>query len=233
METHAEVVRLQEVYREYAARGFGKSKWSEANRGNQALRLERETGMRRLLQRFGFVPLTERRILDVGCGAGQQLGRLLDWGAQPENLVGIDLMPDRVQAARRAFPRVSFHLGNAESVPYADGAFDLVVVSTVFSSILKEEMASNLAREIHRLLTRGGAVLWYDFRMNNPFNRQVRGLSRQHVQTLFPAFRPAWEVISVLPPLARHLGPLAPWLYRPLSMLPFLRTHLLGLLIKT
>ncbi len=232
METSAEVARLRAVYRGYAACGFGESKWSKTNEGNRALQREREIKTRQLLQRAGFYPLTPRRILEVGCGTGEQLGLFLRWGAQPENLFGIDLISERIRAAQREFPRIAFQIGNAESLPYADGAFDLVVAFTVFTSILDEQMAVNIAREMSRILAPGGAVLWYDLRMSNPFNRHVRGLSRKRVRRLFPGFRASLQAISLLPPLARRLGPFASRLYKPLSAVPFLRTHLLGLLTK-
>ncbi len=232
METFTEVIRLRQVYRQYAARGLGKSKWSEANPGNHAIQTEREVKIRELLQRFGFFPVTGRRILDVGCGTGQQLGRFLAWGARPENLFGVDLLPERIEVAQGLFPQIAFQTANAESLPYANGVFHLASVSTVFSSILDPQMAANIAREITRVLAPGGAVLWYDFRRNNPFNPHVQGMTRTHIQRLFPGFRLVLQALSLLPPLARRLGPLAPRLYAPLSALPVLRTHLLGLLTK-
>ncbi len=232
METRAEVNRLREVYRRYATCGFGETKWSNVNQGNQAIQSERERKTRELLQRAGFFPLSGRRILDVGCGTGAQLGLFIEWGARPENLFGIDLIPDRIVAARRRFPRITFELANAESLPYADGAFNLVAAFTVFTSILNRGMTANVVREITRVLAPRGAVLWYDFRVNNPFNRHVRGMSRKQVQHLFPGFGVALEAISLLPPLARRLGGLTDHLYVTLSSVPFLRTHLLGLLTK-
>src|SRR5207248_2597402 len=116
--------------------------------------------------------------------------------------------------------------------PFAEGSFDLVAVFTVFSSILDRRMAANIANEINRILTPEGEVLWYDFRRNNPFNPHVHGISRRQVQGLFPGYRVTLENISLLPPLARRLGRLAGRLYAPLSLLPFMKTHLLGLLTK-
>jgi ubiquinone/menaquinone biosynthesis C-methylase UbiE len=232
METRTEVDRLREVYQRYAARGFGNSKWSNANRGNRAIQGEREWKTRELLQGCGFFPLTDRRILDVGCGAGEQLDMFAGWGAKPENLFGIDLIPERIRTARRNFPQITFQLANAESLPFRDCSFDLVATFTVFTSILNRQMTANICGEIKRILAPGGGVLWYDFRMNNPFNRHVRGVSRKHIERLFPGFRLALEPISLLPPLARRLGSLTDRLYMPLGSLPFLRTHLLGLLTK-
>lgn len=232
IETSAEANRLKEVYRGYASRGLGGSRWSNSNRGNKAIQAERELKTILLLNRSGFFPLANRRILDLGCGAGELLGLFLEWGAKAQNLFGIDLMPDRIHMARENFPACSFQAGNAELLPYPDAEFDLVTVFTVFTSILDRRMAANVSREIARVLSPGGAVLWYDLRRNNPFNKNVRGLSRKRIQELFPSFRMNLESISLLPPLARRLGPLTNVFYDPLAVLPLMRTHLIGLLTR-
>jgi ubiquinone/menaquinone biosynthesis C-methylase UbiE len=232
METRSEVKRLQEVYREYAVRGFGQSKWSPANKGNQAVQNECQQKLCELLEQAGFFPLEDRRILDVGCGAGYRLATFEDWGARRENLFGIDLIPERIRAARKNYPQLTFELVNAEALPFADDAFDLVTVFTVFTSILDRRMAANVCREIVRVLASGGGVIWYDFRMNNPLNRHVRGISRKQIQNLFPGFKLNLKTISLLPPLARLLGPLTKLLYLPLGAIPFLRSHYLGILRK-
>ena len=232
METRSEVDRLKEVYRGYSVRGFGQSKWSAANRGNQAILKELNLKMREALRRTGFFPLGKLRILDVGCGAGEHLAVFAEWGASQQNLFGIDLIPDRIRAARRNSPRITFQLANAEALPFADRSFDLVSVFTVFTSILNDRMAVNSCREINRILSGGGAVLWYDFRMDNPFNQHVRGISRKHIQNLFPGFAISLETISLLPPLARRLGSLTNLLYPCLRSFPFLRSHYLGVLTK-
>lgn len=232
METHTEVDRLREVYQQYAVCGFGETKWSSANRGNRAIQGERERKTCELLERSGFFPLAAKRILDVGCGTGEQLGLFAAWGAKPENLFGIDLIPERIRTAQLNFPRITFQLANAESLPFRDCSFDLVAAFTVFTSILSPQMADNVRTEINRVLAPGGGVVWYDFRLSNPFNRHVRGLSRKQVRRLFTGFSLSLEAVSLLPPLARRLGALTDRLYAPLRSLPFLRTHLLGLLLK-
>ncbi|HEX4647052.1 MAG TPA: class I SAM-dependent methyltransferase [Verrucomicrobiae bacterium] len=232
METHSEVDRLQEVYREYAVRGFGQSKWSLANRGNQAVRDECQLKLCELLRKAGFSPLGNRRVLEVGCGTGERLAAFEDWGARPGNLFGVDLISDRIRAARKNYPHINFELANAEALPFADGNFELVTVFTVFTSILDHRMAANVGREIVRVLVSGGVVVWYDFRMHNPLNRHVRGISRRRIQSLFPGFMMNLEAISLLPPLARRLGRFTNLFYPPLSSIPFLRSHYLGILTK-
>ena len=90
------------------------------------------------------------------------------WGASPENLFGVDLLSDRIQAARERFPGLAFEEAKAEALPFAHHAFDLVVFFTVFTSILDPIMPLNVSREVNRVPRPGGAVIWHDFRVNNP-----------------------------------------------------------------
>jgi len=228
----SEVERLRRVYYDYAERGLGATKWSAANPGNQAIERERRHQTEQWLRRAGLLPLTDKRILDVGCGAGKALAEFEVWGAKPDHLFGVDLLPDRIRQAQEQFPALSFQPANAERLPFPNQSFDLVLAFTVFSSILEPQMARNVRGQIQRVLRRGGGVLWYDFCLNNPFNPQVRGISRRGVQRLFSRFDCCLESLTLLPPLARRLGFLTPWLYPALAAFPFLRTHYLGLLIK-
>lgn len=74
------------------------------------------------------------RVLEVGCGLG--LGCVLaavEFG--PQQVVGIDVVPEQVQRARRvnaaalaARPeQLGFRVGSASRIPYPDGAFEAVV----------------------------------------------------------------------------------------------------------
>lgn len=232
MPTEPEVERLQQVYRGYRERGLGRTQWAESNPGNAAMARARDARLRATLEATGFFPLARKRILDVGCGGGGILSGYQDWGARPENLFGVDLMAARIEDAKRDHPGMNFQVTNAEQLPFERDYFDLVLLYTVFTSVLDERMASNMAAEVSRVLKPGGAVIWYDFRFNNPRNPNVRGLGRDAIARLFPGFAPRLDTVTLLPPLARRLGPLTPALYPLLVSLPFLRTHYAGLLCK-
>jgi 2-polyprenyl-3-methyl-5-hydroxy-6-metoxy-1,4-benzoquinol methylase len=232
MTTDPEVKRLQAVYRDYHRQSCYQHKWSEANPGNRAMARERHRLLTRLLQVHGFFPLAGRRILDVGCGGGGTLASFKSLGAPSANLYGIDLRADRITLAKESFPDIQFQVGNAEHLVFQSGYFDLVLLYTVFSSILDINMARNVSREIRRVLKPGGAVVWYDFIYNNPRNPHVRGLKRPAISALFPEFRLGLHKITLFPPLARRLGPLTSVLYPALAAIPCLRTHYLGLLQK-
>lgn len=225
-----EADRIAEAYRELQA--SARSRYDLRNRGNQQVLAERRRRARALLERAGYVPLGDRRVLEVGCGTGSELAWMLELGASPQQLVGVDLLADRIKAARYAYPELDFRVGNAEHLDFEDSSFDLVMAFTVFSSILEEAMSANVAAEIMRVLRPGGGLLWYDFRYNSPVNMHVRSVRARRVRGLFPQLMGRLYTVTVIPPLVRRLGPLAPTLYPVLALAPPLRSHLLGLLRK-
>jgi len=176
--------------------------------------------------------LPSTRVLDVGCGRGDWLAWLQSLGVSDANLYGVDLLADRIAAAKQAHPTFAFAQGNAEQFDGADASFDLIVCSTLFSSILDEGMAARVARNITRLLAPAGAIVWYDFRYRNPGNPHTLPMTRPHIQALFADFVLDLHSVTLVPPLARRLGPATPVLYPLLAAMPPLRSHLAGLMYR-
>lgn len=225
-----EVERIKRTYHGYAESGKA-NMWSATNAGNTYAYQERLSTLLALLSAYGFMPLAERHILDVGCGTGGVLANFIQWGANPDHLVGIDLLEERIALAKKRHPNLRFELTNAERLQFEDQSFDLVLYFTVFSSILDDAMAHNVAAEGARVLKSGGAIVWYDFRYPS-YNRNTRPLRRQDIQRLFPGFALQLQSITLAPPISRRLGKLTNLLYTILSVIPLLRTHYLGLIIK-
>jgi len=69
---------------------------------------QREKDLINLLTQYHFNALSDKRILDTGCGSGGFLRELLRLGASPENLHGIDLLPDRIETALHISPNIDF-----------------------------------------------------------------------------------------------------------------------------
>src|SRR5437016_3736140 len=94
--TEYEVQRLTQVYLRYGRSEAIQSQWSATNPGNRAIVRERKRMLETMLQAAGLLPLNRYRILDVGCGSGRELASLIQWGAVPERLCGVDLLQDRI-----------------------------------------------------------------------------------------------------------------------------------------
>lgn len=64
------------------------------------------------------------RVLDVACGAGYVAAAARELGAEA---VGVDFSPAQVQLAEQSHPGIRFVEGDAAALPFADGAFDVVL----------------------------------------------------------------------------------------------------------
>jgi ubiquinone/menaquinone biosynthesis C-methylase UbiE len=228
----AEAARIKEVYRRREI-DIPKDRYSLFKEENLLAHLDLQHEIVNLFKKFSRTALEKERILDVGCGRAYWLRQMIQWGARPENLFGIDLMPDRLQDARNLCPpQVTLEGGDASHLAFRDAEFTLVLQFTVFTSILDAGMKKKLAGEIARVLKPGGAVLWYDYFVSNPKNSDVRGVARREIVRLFPGFSIFLKRVTLAPPLARAVGPISSSLYRLLSSVRPLRTHYLGILQK-
>jgi SAM-dependent methyltransferase len=194
---------------------------------------ERQREMLRLFARVGFSDLSALSLLEVGCGAGGNLLELLRMGFAPEHLSGIELLPERFALARRVLPQaLTLIEGDALQADVPAGSQDIVFVSTVFSSLLDDAFQQRLADAMWRWLKPGGAVLWYDFTVDNPRNPDVRGVPLRRVRALFPRGQMQAQRLTLAPPLARFVCRVHPALYGMLNALPLLRTHVLAWVAK-
>ncbi len=106
-------------------------------KGNLFVQQERERKMLDLLARENASDLRHAKILEVGCGTGDLLREFTKWGARPENITGIDLFADDVAEAKGlCAPALRVEIGSGAALPFPDGHFDIVLQSTVFTSVL-------------------------------------------------------------------------------------------------
>jgi len=93
-------------------------------------------------------------VLEFACGSANDYRAFVDYGlARFIDYLGVDLTAKNITNARRRFPGVRFEVGDVMRLPYADGAFDYVIVSDLFEHLAPDDMertleeAGRLARE--------------------------------------------------------------------------------------
>jgi SAM-dependent methyltransferase len=100
-------------------------------------------------------PVTGRRVLDAGCGAGALAEALLDRGAA---VAAVDSSRGLLElAARRLAGRADVRRADLrDPLPFADEAFDIVIASLVMHYL--PDWSPTL-REFHRVLAPGGRLV--------------------------------------------------------------------------
>mgnify|MGYP000936589178 CR=1 FL=1 len=221
-----EIDKIKERYSERVR--SGKNVWySRHMLLNELYRKEKDDCIRKLFRKIQFTNFSEIKVLEVGCGNGSNLQKLIESGFSSANLYGNELLDERLQQARTTLPSdVHLYPGDACALPFESHSFDIVYQSTVFSSILDQEFRQSLASRMWDWVRPGGGILWYYFIYNNPWNPDVRGVSVKQVKSLFPHGRLIYYRLTLAPPLARFVTTIHPVLYSIFNVFPLLRTHI-------
>lgn len=108
------------------------------------------------------VDLTDLEVLEVGSGRGGGADYIKRY-LKPRKMVGVDYAKDSVKFCNETYQveGLSFQVGNAESLPFTDESFDVVV--NVESSHCYPSMENFLA-QVKRVLRKDGYFLFADLR---------------------------------------------------------------------
>jgi ubiquinone/menaquinone biosynthesis C-methylase UbiE len=125
----------------------------------------RERPFRDAMLRLAHLKMGES-VLDVGCGTGTLAIAAKRQVGTTGAVSGIDAAPEMIaraeKKARKAGVEVAFKTGFAQSLPFTDAQFD-VVLTTVMLHHLPRKARQELAAEMRRVLKPGGRVLAIDF----------------------------------------------------------------------
>ena len=122
-----------------------------------------------LIQRYA--PLEGRAILDVGCGIGAYVRKL---GELSDRVYGVDIEASRVRQGQ-ALPLA---VAVSESLPFANAAFDVVLLNEVIEHVRDE---SATLREACRVLRPGGRLVIYAPNRLFPFETHGVYLGKRYV----------------------------------------------------
>jgi SAM-dependent methyltransferase len=208
--------RIARVYAGYRADPRKHRAWDAGNRGNASIREELAQavlGVARGALGGGGT------LLDVGCGTGWWLERLVREGVPVERLMGVELLTQRVQAARARAPGARIVHTDSRRLPLGDSSCSLVTLFTVLSSMSSSAEVRATLVEVWRVLAPGGAVAVWEPRWPTP-NRHTRLIRLGELRAVL-GMELSVRTITLAPPLARSAGSL----YEPLARIAPLRSH--------
>jgi ubiquinone/menaquinone biosynthesis C-methylase UbiE len=155
------------------------------------------------------IDLEDKFILDVGCGDGNWLRMLIELGANPQSLTGIDLSEQRLKDAKDKNALINYIHNQQPSLSCLSLSHDIVMQTVVFSSILDQDLVQHLAQEMERVLKNNGYIIWLDNK--KAFPPRLAGYSQEKVLQLFPNFKLVY-CVPVHPRYFRKLHKNYTWL---------------------
>jgi len=223
--------RLKSVYMTRNQNSDTDWRYSLANPAYRFTLQQRQRALISLLKKTGHLDLTNKKLLEIGCGSGGVLVEMLALGAQPELIFGIDLLLDRLQHARNRLPTTGFSCSDAQNLPFESNTFDILLQFTAFSSVLDSVIRKKMATEMQRVLKPGGLIIWYDFWWN-PTNAQTHGIRLAEVKHIFKSSTFASRKVTMAPPLSRIIVPISWSLGYLLESLNIFNSHYLVIIKK-
>lgn len=195
---------------------------------------EKERKLTSLLRGNGIHPFQDKKLIEIGCGFGQNLMMFQKIGFEAKNLTAIELIESRFLKAKEMLSSsITLLLGDASEVELPYNYYDIAFQSMVFSSILDDNFRKKMAKRLFAIIKPGGSILWYDFIVNNPYNKEIRKINQKELRSLFPKCEIQILRLTLAPPLARIIAKKYQSLYTIFNRLSFLRSHILCLIKKT
>lgn len=100
-----------------------------------------------------YVPLENKRILDVGCGLGMYVEKFRRFSSE---VYGVDIDQDKIELAQKRLPNIS--LAPAEDLPFKERSFDVTLLHEVIEHVVDDRRA---IAEAVRCTDVGGYVVIY------------------------------------------------------------------------
>lgn len=122
-------------------------------------------------------------------------------------------------------PFLNVECGSASGLNFTSGEFDLVLQSMMFTSILDRDMKAMIAHEMLRVVKSTDSIVWYDFHVNNPLNKDVRAIKAKAIKLLFPSCRIEFTTLILTLAIARPVARISTGLHSALSAVFVLKSH--------
>lgn len=149
----------------------------------------------------------QSRVLEIGCGRGEFIRRLIDTLGAPRLLVAADFAGSAVRFGRRRMRHgsdscVHWTVASIQDIPVVDRTFDLVISCETIEHVVDPVKAM---REIHRVLRPGGTLL-----LTTPNYLGPMGLYRVYLRAVGRRYTEGGQPICHFTSLPRTVS----WLHR-------------------
>ena len=133
-------------------------------------------------------PVTNKHILDYGCGSGIFSRYLRDRGAK---VTGVDISETMIKVARSNDPEnISYHSISSGEIGFLrDRSFDHVVSNFVLCTISSLQEISRIMKEIHRVLKENGMFIIMNSNWERSNGREFISYKLEYCKDLKPGQR--------------------------------------------
>ncbi|MCZ2721219.1 class I SAM-dependent methyltransferase [Marinomonas sp. 15G1-11] len=121
-------------------------------------------------------------ILDVGCGNGLLLSKLLSKCA---HYAGIDYSEAMIGEAKKLLPAGTFYQSQASQLPFDDNEFERVLSYSIFHYFPSYQYALDVIKEMIRVCKPGGVILIGDI-LDNRFEQDIKSNSNLEYEKTIP-----------------------------------------------
>ena len=224
-----ELDRLKGVYKE---RESINAKYNPVLPENYYLVNSREKiFIKSLYDNFG-TDFSNIKVLDLGFCSGIDIFTLIKSGFNPQNIYGVEVIEERYNRLKTIIPTTNLKLSSGFSLPFEDESFELIIQSTVFSSILSPDARKELADEMLRVLKPKGKIFFYDLKYNNPWNSNVLKMDKKEINRLFSDFDKKFVSVTLNPIVVRKIAKISIILCEILEKIPFFCSHYYTVITK-
>ena len=238
-------VELERIRKEYTDRdnNITFSKYNKLNLDYLFLIQNREKELLKIFKNENFTNFDNCKVLEIGCGYNGIINEMFHLGVKRSNLYGIDLSSERIKKLSEHINNTNtdnlnceyadLKVGSADNLPWVSNTFDVVIISLVLSSILNNNLKQAICNEVLRVLNKKGFIIWYDFSLNNPSNKKVRGISKKEIFKLFSGQIIKLNKITCAPPITRRIAKYSWLLLYLLEKIKIFNTHYIGIIKKS
>jgi SAM-dependent methyltransferase len=201
----------------------GKDKYYDLRPENYAIWVEFDREIAKISLK---IERKSAKVLIVGCGYGSELLLLLRYGFDIHNIFCVDILSERINYINSLF----LGIGGAKAEEFNTNTFpgvtfDLILCSTVLSSISSQEKRLELLNIFNTVSAKRSVIAIYDLIYRNPSNKDVTPINRKLIIKSFKNVSIITKKVTILPALSRKIFHKNTHIFNILQFFSIIKTH--------